>query len=182
MHAFAVPSVAKSERPRFVAFTYAFDLLRRHGSYLEALARRKCRNQLDPDDLVQDVFEKVMRTVQPIPEGVNEQAWLSRVLHNLFIDKLRRRAVRAERALYEPIAAHAEEDTWWHALTEDEVREAVARLPDKQRVAFELFAFEGRSYEEIGAQLGVPKATVGTRILRARRRLREILTMERGEG
>src|SRR5262245_9236467 len=168
MHAFAVPSVAIPKRPRFVAFTYASELLRRHGSYLEALARRKCRNQLDPDDLVQDVFEKVMRAVQPIPDGVNEQAWLSRVLHNLFIDKLRRRAARAERALHEPIAVPTDEDTWWQALTEDEVRETVARLPDKQRVAFELFAFEGRSYEEIAVQLGVPKATVGTRILRAR--------------
>jgi len=181
MHALATPSVARSETPRFVVFTYASELLRRHGSYLEALARRKCRYQLDPDDLVQDVYEKVMRTVQPIPEGVNEQAWLSRVLHNLFIDKLRRRAARAERALCEPIAVQTEEDTWWHALTEDMVRETVARLPDKQRVAFELFAFEGRSYEEIAAVLGVPKATVGTRILRARRRLREILTVERGD-
>jgi RNA polymerase sigma-70 factor (ECF subfamily) len=178
MHALAAPSVA--ENPRFVAFTYASELLRRHGSYLEALARRKCRNQLDPDDLVQDVFEKVMRAVQPIPEGVNEQAWLSRVLHNLFIDKLRRRAARAERALCEPIAAPAPEDTWWQELTEDEVRATVARLPDKQRVAFELFAFENRSYEDIAVLLGVPKATVGTRILRARRRLREILTIERG--
>ena len=169
-----------SETPRFVAFTYASELLRRHGSYLEALARRKCRNQLDPDDLVQDVFEKVMRAAQPIPEGVNEQAWLSRVLHNLFIDKLRRRAARAERALCEPIAAPTHEDTWWQELTEDEVRATVARLPDKQRVAFELFAFENRSYEDIAMLLGVPKATVGTRILRARRRLREILTVERG--
>jgi RNA polymerase sigma-70 factor, ECF subfamily len=182
MHAFAVPSVAMSESPRFVAFTYASQLLRRHGSFLEALARRKCRNQLDPDDLVQDVFEKVMRTAQPIPEGVNEQAWLSRVLHNLFIDKLRRRAARAERALCEPIVAPAQEDSWWQELTEDEVRETVARLPEKQRVAFELFAFENRSYEDIAALLCVPKATVGTRILRARRRLREILTTERGGG
>jgi RNA polymerase sigma-70 factor (ECF subfamily) len=180
MHAFAAPSAARSESPRFVAFAYASELLRRHGAYLEALARRKCRNTLDPDDLVQDVFEKVMRTAQPIPEGVNEQAWLSRVLHNLFIDKLRRRAARAERALYEPIAAPTPDGTWWQELTEDEVRATVARLPEKQRVAFELFAFESRSYEDIAALLGVPKATVGTRILRARRRLRQILTSERG--
>jgi RNA polymerase sigma-70 factor (ECF subfamily) len=181
MHAFSAPGVALPETPRFAALSYACELVRRHGSFLEALARRKCRNQLDPEDLVQDVFEKVMRTVQRIPEGASEQAWLSRVLHNLFIDKLRRRAARAERALHEPIAAHTEESTWWQALTEDEVRATVARLPEKQRVAFELYAFEDRSYDEIAAVLGVPKATVGTRILRARRKLREILTAERGE-
>jgi RNA polymerase sigma-70 factor, ECF subfamily len=182
MHAFSAPNIARPERPRFVPLRYACELLHRHGSFLEALARRKCRNQLDPDDLVQDVFEKVMRAVQPIPEGANEQAWLSRVLHNLFIDKLRRRAARAESALCEPIAVHTEEPLWWQALTEEEVRATVARLPDKQRLAFELYAFEDRSYDDIAVALGIPKATVGTRILRARRKLRDILAAEHGYG
>ena len=179
MHGFPAPD-APTDGPR-VALTYARELLRRHGAFLEALARRKCRNQLDPDDLVQDVFEKVMRRVQPIPEGANEQAWLTRVLHNLFIDKLRRRAARAEHALYEPVVAHTDERTWWQSLTEEEVRATVARLPDKQRVAFELYAFEDRSYDQIAAALRIPKATVGTRILRARRKLRDMLTSECGD-
>lgn len=182
MHAEVAPTAAMAHRPPFFALAYASELVRRHGSYLGALARRKCRNQLDADDLVQDVFEKVMRCMQPIPAGANEQAWLSRVLHNLFIDKLRRRAARAEDSLHEPIAAQADERTWWQALTEEEVRATLALLPDKQRVAFELFAFEGRSYEDIAVMLAIPKATVGTRILRARRKLREILTAERGDG
>lgn len=182
MHVVAAPTFAMPENTRFCAIAYACELLRRHRGFLEALARRKCRNQLDPEDLVQDVFERVMRTAQPIPDGANEQAWLSRVLHNLFIDKLRRRAARAEAALCEPVAIDIEQSMWWQALTEEEVRATVARLPDKQRVAFELFAYENRSYEEIAAELGVPKATVGTRILRARRKLRELLTVERGEG
>ena len=180
MHGFPAPEALTDGRPR-VALTYARELLCRHGAFLEALARRKCRNQLDPEDLVQDVFEKVMRTVQPIPDGANEQAWLSRVLHNLFIDKLRRRAARALHTLYEPVVAHTEDRPWWQALTVEEVRATVARLPDKQRVAFELYAFEDRSYDEIAAALAIPKATVGTRILRARRKLREILTSERGD-
>jgi RNA polymerase sigma-70 factor (ECF subfamily) len=180
MHGF--PTQGAPDGAQFVAPTYARELLRRHGAFLEALARRKCRNQLDPDDLVQDVFEKVMRAVQPIPDGASELAWLSRVLHNLFIDKLRRRAARAEHALGEPACAPPEERTWWQALTEEEVRATVARLPDKQRVAFELYAFEDRTYDDIAAVLGIPKATVGTRILRARRRLREILSAEHGDA
>src|SRR5882762_5276443 len=78
------------------------ELTRLHRTYLETLARRLCRHHLDPDDLVQDVFEKAFRAAQPIPDGVNERAWLSRVLHNLFIDKLRRRAARREDPLDEP--------------------------------------------------------------------------------
>jgi RNA polymerase sigma-70 factor (ECF subfamily) len=159
------------------------ELTREHGAYLRALARKLCRSQLDPDDLVQDVLERVLRT--ELPAGANERAWLSRVMQNLFVDKLRRRAARPEQPVVdEPVAAIAEDRAWWEALTESEVRAKLAQLPDEQRVTFELFAFEGKSYDEIAAKLKIAKATVGTRILRARTRLRELFTSdkERGDG
>lgn len=123
-----------------------------------------------------------MRASQPIPDGVNERAWLSRVLHNQFIDKLRRRAARREDPLDEPIELPPEERAWWHSLTTDEIRQTMVQLPEDQRVTFELFAFEGRSYDAIAAELGIAKATVGTRILRARQKLRDLLIKERGDG
>jgi len=158
------------------------ELTRLHRSYLEALARRMCRNQLDPDDLVQDVLEKTMRSLPSIPDGANERAWMSRILHNLFIDKLRRRAARREDPLEEPIEPPPEDRTWWQALTSEEIRTTLGRLPEDQRRTFELFAFEGRSYDDIARTLGIAKATVGTRILRARQKLRELLTVERGDA
>jgi len=171
----SVESLDDARRRRKLA-----ELTRLHRSYLETLARRLCRHHLDPDDLVQDVFEKAFRAAQPIPDGVNERAWLSRVLHNLFIDKLRRRAARREDPLDEPVEAPPEERAWWHNVTTEDIRAMLARLPEDQRMTFELFAFERRSYDEIAASLGIAKATVGTRILRARQKLRELLTQERG--
>lgn len=157
------------------------ELTREHGEYLRALARKLCRTQLDPDDLVQDLFERVLRT--DMPDGVNERAWISRVMHNLFIDKLRRKAARPEEPVdADPPAAPHEERAWWEAVTEADVRAKLAELPEDQRVTFELFAFERRSYDEIAARLKVAKNTVGTRILRARTRLRELFTKERGDG
>lgn len=158
------------------------DLARSHRTYLESLARRLCRHHLDPDDLVQDVFEKAFRAAQPIPGGVNERAWLSRVLHNLFIDKLRRRAARREDPFEEPAELPGEASAWWHSLTVEEIRATLARLPEDQRVTFELFAFEGKSYDAIASTLGIAKATVGTRILRARQKLRELLSQGRGDA
>jgi len=157
------------------------DLTREHGDYLRALARKLCRSQVDPDDLVQDLFERVLRT--EMPDGANERAWISRIMHNLFIDKLRRRAARPEQpAEVEVAAPPREEHVWWEALTEREVRAKLATLPEEQRVTFELFAFHGKSYDEIAAKLKIAKNTVGTRILRARMRLRELFTTERGDG
>lgn len=161
----------------------ADELTRRHGEYLQGLARKLCRNQFDPDDLVQDLFEKTIRSPQAIPADANERAWLSRVLHNLFIDRLRRKNARREEPIdADPVAATTDERAWWESITAEDIRAQLARIPSEQRVTFELFAFEGRSYDEIAAQLGIAKATVGTRILRARVKLRQLLTEERRDG
>jgi RNA polymerase sigma-70 factor, ECF subfamily len=157
------------------------EITREHGDYLRALARKLCRSQVDPDDLVQDLFERVLRT--EMPAGANERAWISRIMHNLFIDKLRRRATRREESVEtEPAAPPRDERVWWESLTEAQVRAKVSLLPEDQRVTFELFAFQGKSYDEIAAKLKIAKNTVGTRILRARMRLRDLFTTERGDA
>lgn len=157
-------------------------LLQVHRPYLNALARKLCQTQLDPDDLLQDLYEKLM-TGRHLPERANERAWFGRVLHNLFIDKLRRKQTLREEVLEEPaIAAPEDDETWWQKLTLDQVRAGISRLPDELRRTFELFELERRSYDEIAATLGIAKNTVGTRISRARDRLRRILTEEHADG
>lgn len=156
----------------------ADELMRRHGDYLHG-----CRGHLDPEDLVQDVLEKAVRAPDAIPPDANERAWLSRVLHNLFIDRVRRKHTRREEPIEaDPPASEAEEHPWWQALTADDVRAALARIPAEQRETFELFAFDHLSYDQIAARQGIAKATVGTRILRARTKLRELLTREHGDA
>lgn len=158
------------------------ELTRLHGAFLTGLAHQLCRGQLDPEDLVQDVFEKTMQGAHAIPAGANERAWLARVLRNVFIDRLRRISARREQPIEEDHEMTGESDAWWAALTTEAIREQLAKLPADQRVTFERFAFEGKSYDEIAAELAIAKGTVGTRILRARLRLRELLTAERGDG
>jgi RNA polymerase sigma-70 factor (ECF subfamily) len=157
------------------------DLTREHGDYVRALARQLCRSQLDPDDLVQDLYERVMRS--EMPAGANQRAWISRIMQNLFIDKLRRRAARPEHHVEVEVAAPPrEERAWWEMLSEHDVRAKLSQLPEDQRVTFELFAFAGKSYDEIAATLKIAKNTVGTRILRARTRLRELFMTEVRDG
>jgi RNA polymerase sigma-70 factor (ECF subfamily) len=104
-------------------------------------------------------------------------------MHNLFIDKLRRLKARREDLTDEPReATPVEAAAWWETVTAEEVQAQLAELPLDQRRTFELFAFEGKSYDEIAASMGIAKATVGTRILRARGKLRELLTRRRADG
>lgn len=150
---------------------------RRHGTQLHELARRWCRAPLDPDDLVQDVLERALRT--SAPEGANAIAWLSRMMRNLFIDRVRQHAARRAvfEAAAEALSPQAPSDpVWWEELAEADVRAEVACLPAPQRTTFERFTFAGQSYDEIAVALGVARNTVGTRVLRARLALRARLT------
>ena len=151
-----------------------------HGEYLRGLARRLCRDHYDPDDLVQDTLLRALSS--PIPEGANVRAWLARVMQNRFIDYLRRREARREDQLPELATTACDQELWWQALSGDDVQRALEQLPDDQRVAFRMFAFEGKSYTEIAEAQRIAKATVGTRILRARLRIREILIQGRSDG
>ncbi len=151
-------------------------LVREQRPFLEAMAARLCRSQLDPGDLVQDVLERLVANVDRIPAELPVRAWLVRVMHNRFIDLVRRQhptAPVAPEQLAEPLR---EPEAWWHRLSTDDVRAKIDALPPELRDAFRLYSIDGLSYQEISERLGVTRNTVGTRILRARRRIRAMFT------
>lgn len=151
---------------------------REHQPALLDLARRLCRTHIDADDLVQDVLETTLKHIAELPDDTNLAAWMTRVLRNRFIDRCRRLKTRGTQTPIEdvPVAQPVnQEESWWQRLGADDIRARLAELPVEQRQAFELFAFEGASYQAISERLGIPKATVGTRILRARARLKQLL-------
>jgi RNA polymerase sigma-70 factor (ECF subfamily) len=153
------------------------ELTRDHLPFLRGLATKLCRSHFDRDDLVQDVLERMLRHFDRLPVGVNHRAWMAKVMQNRHVDGMRRRtAASAGDAIDDLPMPAADRDTraWWLELDAQEVRARLAELPDELRIPIELFALAGCSYEEIAARLGVPRCTVGTRILRARRRLKEL--------
>lgn len=154
-----------------------------HWQYLVALARRA--GDVDAEDVAQDVFERWLRSRERLAPSTNVRAWMAVVLRHLIIDRQRRRRVSPERlALGEQTveehgvepALRTEPERWWHALGRGDVEAALAGLSSPQRTAFELFELEGKSYDEVAAALQISRSTVGVRVLRARRRLRELLS------
>ena len=146
---------------------------------LRAVASRLCRGRADAvEDLVQDVFEKALRSLHTLDLKQSPRGWMIAILHNLHVDRCRRYARLRPHVEYDEFAVSAPEPAAapdWAGLTADDVRRAAAELPPDLREAYSLFAFEGRTYAEVAAVLGIPITTVGTRILRARARLKEIL-------
>jgi RNA polymerase sigma-70 factor (ECF subfamily) len=151
---------------------------------LRAVARNLVRNAAEVEDLVQDVFEKALRSLDRINLASNPRGWMVTILHNLHIDRCRQRARMQPHVPCDevPIAMPSGPDDGdapiWSAMTTDDVRRAAANLPRELREVYVMFALEGRSYIEVADTLGIPKATVGTRLSRARARLKQLLTAE----
>ena len=152
---------------------------------LARIAERMCGNAADARDLVQDTFERAARL--GLPHDVrNPSGWLVTVMHHLFIDRCR---ARARRPSHEPLAdQHADvaridpdpPEPEWSRITVADIRAALAELDPTYRDVYELHTFEGWSYEKIAERLSIQRVTVGTRLNRARKKLREALVKRFG--
>ena len=169
------PATVALDGPWFTSF------VREHEAALHATALRLCGNSTDARDLVQDTLEKGLRNLARFQPGTNGRAWLLTILNRLFIDRCRsrKREPRADvstETLEDQVAQPEREDApAWASLGPEALHGALERLPEEFRTVYRLHALEGRSYQEIAQSLGIPKATVGTRLIRARRRLKDLL-------
>lgn len=120
----------------------------------------------DAEDVVQEVFLKLM-TVRPhFRDEGHEKAWLIRTTLNRASD-IRRAAERQTLPLEEDIPAHGDELP--------QLLSAVQALPSKYSAVIHLFYYEGYSIKEISNMLRLPASTVGTRLSRGREQLKQLL-------
>jgi len=164
-----------------------------HIDRLYAAALRYVRRPADADDLVQEALTTAFRSFHQVEEGSNVRAWLYRVLHTTFLSQYRRDGRRPAEDPTEDVetaaAAHRDrsggsgaastpsaEHTAMRAFGPEEVRRALADLPEEQRVAVYLADVEGFAYREIAAIMDSPVGTVMSRLHRGRAALRASLS------
>jgi RNA polymerase sigma-70 factor (ECF subfamily) len=155
------------------------ELVRQHADRVYRLAYRLSGNQHDAEDLTQETFIRVFRSVQNYQPGTFE-GWLHRITTNLFLDMVRRRSRVRMEALPEdydrvPADEPNPEEIYHDAHLGPDLQAALDSLPPEFRAAVVLCDIEGLSYEEIGATLGVKLGTVRSRIHRGRQALRDYL-------
>lgn len=155
------------------------ELVRQHADRVYRLAYRLSGNQHDAEDLTQETFIRVFRSVQNYQPGTFE-GWLHRITTNLFLDMVRRRARIRMEALPEdydrvPAGEPNPEQIYHDSRLGPNLQAALDSLPPEFRAAVVLCDIEGLSYEEIGATLGVKLGTVRSRIHRGRQALRDHL-------
>ena len=156
------------------------EIVRTHSARVYRLAYRLTGNRYDAEDLTQDVFVRVFRSLSTYTPGTFE-GWLHRITTNLFLDQVRRK----QRIRFDGLADDAAErlpgrdpgpaQVYDDQHMDDDVQRALDGLSPDFRAAVVLCDIEGLSYEEIAATLGIKLGTVRSRIHRGRAQLRAAL-------
>ncbi|MEJ7732740.1 MAG: RNA polymerase sigma factor [Polyangiaceae bacterium] len=172
--------VKRSQAGDAVAFA---ELFRRHRGDVARLVFRMLGPSADAEDVVQEVFLQVHKSLGEFRGQAKFTTWLHRVTVNVVL--MVRRAARSRPVFSgEPLADHEPD----RRLLPDEdsarlariaaFRRLLDRLPDKKRTVFVLHELEGIAPAEIGEMVGAPVLTVRTRLFYARRELAEMMKDE----
>ena len=142
--------------------------MKTYGGTVYRLALCRLQNAADAEDVYQDVFLRLLEQRTNGWDGEHTKAWLIRAALNRCADVGRRRKRVLSLEEIPDLALPPDEGA-------AELWDAVARLPEKLRTAVHLFYAEGYESGEIGTLLGIPAATVRSRLRRAREELRYVL-------
>lgn len=150
------------------------DAILAHTAALRRYARALTRDPTAADDLVQDTLLVAHEKRSELSPARSIRAWLFSVLHNRFIDGVRRRKRETERleTMAERSVAPPSSSPELGAYLR-QIAERFDALPEGQRTVLHLIAVEGLGYQETADTLGIPVGTVMSRLNRARTTLRQ---------
>ena len=195
---FRLPTESKSEDADLRAEQFeelAMPLL----DQLYGAALRMTRNPADAEDLVQEAYAKAFAGFHSFKQGTNFRAWMHRILTNAYINHYRKRQRQPAQYPTDEItdwqlAAAAEHTSTglrsaeveaMELLPDDEIRSALAELPEEFRMAVYYADVMDLPYKEIAEIMDTPLGTVMSRLHRGRKQLRELLrdvATDRGYG
>ena len=173
-------------RPDRTAFA---ELIRRYQSHVDKVLYHLAPDWTDRADLAQEVWIRVYRHLKRLQEPNKFRGWLSRIITNLFYDELRKRKRVSPPLSLDAPRMVADGEMEWEIPADkpgpdedlvtrefyDQLREAIADLPEVFRTTIVLREIEGMAYEEIAEITGASLGTVKSRIARARQRLQQQL-------
>jgi RNA polymerase sigma-70 factor (ECF subfamily) len=124
------------------------------------------------DDLVQDTLERAWGRLGLFRRGSEMRPWLFSIMHNLFVDRMRRPGVSRELSSGDDLPEVADRGSPADRLHVRDLDRALQRLSPEQREVLLLVGVEELGYQEAADVLGIPIGTVMSRLSRARERLR----------
>ncbi len=146
-----------------------------HYKYFVEIAARMTKSYPDAEDLVQDTYMRAFRFFHTFEPGSNSKAWIYRIMKNLFINFSRKKTThpvsRIDQIIFEPKTESDERDIMRH-----DVNKLMERIKDEYRMVIILFHLEEFSLIEISKTLNWPLGTVKSRLHRARKEFKRVLS------
>ena len=156
-------------------------LFEQHGRMVLGLCRVLLRDTEDAEDAAQQTFVDAHRALLGGAVVRDDPAWLAAIARNecraRIVARTREPLALSYDDLVEAAGTSAPED---HEVLSDDVRRALAELPEQQRDAVVLRDVYGLPYREVGVVLGLSRPAVESVLFRARRRLRQRLRAAAG--
>jgi RNA polymerase sigma-70 factor (ECF subfamily) len=147
---------------------------------LRRYARALSGDDGEADDLIQDTLERALARLHQWRDGENPRKWLFSILHNLYVDGLRRKSRRPPHVGLESLGMEQSAPAADGASGRDLDR-ALQMLSGEQRQVVLLVGLEGLSYAETADILEIPVGTVMSRLARGRDRLRTLMDYGGGD-
>ena len=150
------------------------ELYRKYSKAMYNTSLRIVNNTGDAEDVVQEAFTDAFRSLEDFHYKSTFGAWLKRIVINKSINYLRKRKMDMIDIDKTNIGHLPEEDTTDEQeiqMKVEDIKKAVALLPNGYRTVLTLYLFEGYDQEEIAEILQVSHATVRTQYMRAKQKL-----------
>jgi len=154
--------------------------IRQYGKRLYGLCLSLCANSFDADDLYQETWLRVVKSISQYDPTKEFEPWLTKICVNTYRNVLRRLA----RSPFLDFRTNEEKDAQINAVPDAEkadyspLYEAIDRLPEKYRIAVILFYFQDMDITATAQVMGIPEGTVKSRLSKARKLLKEMLDGE----
>jgi len=156
-----------------------FEIYKLYAKAMYNVALRIVNDDDEAEDVLQEAFLDAFTRLESFRAETTFGLWLKQIVINKSINQLRKR--KAEFVSLDGIdiadeVAHTEEDLQYQV---NEVKEAVAQLPDGYRVVLTLYLFEGYDHEEISHILKISENTSRSQYMRAKTKLNSLLEKKR---
>ena len=162
------------------------DLYERHRPQVYAVCLQMTKNTCEAEDLTQEIFVHLLRTIGSFRGDSQFSTWLYRVTTNYVLMHFRKSSRRRERfpCLNEEYAARTNSNVSFGLQVLDRIAidDALAKLPSGSRSVFMKFDMEGYKHEEIAGILGCSVGNSKSQLHKARRKLRKLLSIGTNSG
>ena len=166
--------------------TFAFEVLfYKYRNKIKGFATRLVPTQIDPEEIVQEVFVKIWLKKECIDPEKNFQSYLFSIAKNLILDHLKsavnRKLYFFEEHFQQDLITEEEAEVQFPTDTEERLLNLIQQIPERRRGIFCLSRFDGLSYKQIAERLNITENTVDSQIRNSltflRKEFRKIVTL-----